>query len=226
VPACELRDAEDWQEWFHGYLRTYLERDLRDLAAIDQLEDFSRLMRMASLRVGGVLNQADLAPDARLSPATAHRYLNLLETSFQHVRVPPYASNRTKRLTKSPKLIWSDTGLGLHLARGTGPSRSHLENLVLMDLLAWRGSVRGRPEVLYWRTYEGMEVDFVIEVAGELIAVEVKATTRPRFRETAGLRAFRDLHRDIVRGGLLLHAGHEMEWLSEGVLGVPWWRVV
>jgi hypothetical protein len=226
VPAYELDDATDRREWFGGYVRTYLERDLRDLAAIEQLEDFNRLMRMASLRVGNVLNQADLARDAHLSPATAHRYLNLLETSFQLVRVAPYASNRTKRLTKSPQAFWSDTGLALHLARLTEPSGGHLENLVLGDLLAWRDSDPGRPEVLYWRTYDGVEVDFVLESGGELVAVEVKATTRPRFRDTAGLRAFREAHGDLVRSCLLLHAGDQVDWLAEGVLGAPWWRVV
>ena len=226
VPAYELHDPVDRQEWFQGYVRTYLERDLRDLAAIDRLEDFSRLMRMASLRVGGILNQADLARDAHLSPATAHRYLNLLETSFQLVRVAPYASNRTKRLTKSPKAFWSDTGLALHLARVTEPSGGHLENLVLADLLVWRDSAVRHPDILYWRTYDGVEVDFVLESGGELMAVEVKSTTRPRFRDTAGLRAFREAHGDLVRGALLLHAGVETGWLSEGVLGVPWWRVV
>ena len=226
VPAYELDAASDRYEWYQGYVRTYLERDLRELAAIDQLEDFRRLMAVASLRLGNVLNQADLARDAHLSPATAHRYLNLLETSFQLVRIPPYAGNLTKRLTKSPKVFWCDAALALHLGRSSEPTGAHLENLVLTDLLAWRESRRRRPEILYWRTYEGVEVDFVLEAEGQLLAVEVKSARRPRFRDTAGLRAFRDLHGDRVHGSLLLHAGDDVTWLSEGVLAAPWWRVM
>lgn len=104
---------------------------------------------------------------------------------------------------------------------------AHLENLVLTDLLAWRDSaVPDRPELFYWRTAVGEEVDFVIERGGELVGVEVKATTRPRAGDAAHLRAFRDEYGPAVRGCLLLHAGEAVEWLAPRVLAVPWWRVL
>jgi predicted AAA+ superfamily ATPase len=81
VPAHELRSADARARWFDGYIETYLERDLQTLARIDDLGDFRRLMRAAALRIGSVLNQADLARDVALSRPTAHRWLNLLETS-------------------------------------------------------------------------------------------------------------------------------------------------
>ena len=93
-----------------------------------------------------------------------HRWLNLLETSYLLVRLPAYAVNRTKRLIKSPKLYWGDTGVALHLAEADEPTGAHLENLVLHDLLAWRDARLERAEITYWRTAIGEEVDFVDRV--------------------------------------------------------------
>jgi predicted AAA+ superfamily ATPase len=229
VPALELDDDEARTLWFDGYVRTYLERDLQDLASIDNLVDFRRLMRAACLRLGNLVNQADLGRDTRFPRPTVHRYMNLLETSYQLVRLEPYSVNRTKRLIKTPKLYWSDTGLALHLSGQGGqaePGGFHLENLVLMDLLAWRDARVPRPEVLYWRTASGQEVDLVIEHRDGLLPIEVKASRRPGRQDVRGLEVFRDEYPDLFTGGLLLHDGDRVEWLSRGILGVPWHRVV
>jgi len=225
TPAIELDSHDARTIWFDGYVRTYLERDLQDLASIDNLLDFRRLMRAACLRIGNLVHQTELGRDTRIPRPTVHRYLNLLETSYQLVRVGPYSVNRTKRLIKTPKLYWSDPGLALHLA-GTEPLGAHLENLVLADLLAWRHGRIPRPEVLTWRTTTGLEVDFVVEARDGLIPIEIKAGGRPGSRDLRGLTAFRDEYPDLFRGGLLLHTGESTEWLSEGILGAPWHRVV
>ena len=115
------------------------------------------------------------------------RYLDLLETSYQLVRLEPYSVNRTKRLIKAPKLYWTDAGLALHLGDEDGPGGAHLENLVLSDLLAWRDAEPARPSVLYWRTAGGEEVDFVLERRGRLLALEVRATPRPNHRDARHL---------------------------------------
>ena len=166
--------------WFDGYVRTYLERDLQSLSSIAALPDFRRLMRAACLRLGQLLNQTELGRDVGLPQPTVHRYLNLLETSYLLVRLPAYAVNRTKRLIKSPKVYWGDTGVALHLSQEREPRGAHLENLVLHDLLAWRDARLDLAEVYYWRTAVGDEVDLVIEAGDRLLPVEVKATTRPR----------------------------------------------
>jgi predicted AAA+ superfamily ATPase len=183
-------------------------------------------MRAASLRVGQLVNQTELGRDVALAQPTVHRYLNLLETSYQLVRVPAYAVNRTKRLIKTPKLYWSDTGLAQHLSGVSSPGGASLENLVLMDLLSWREGRKHPAEVLYWRTATGEEVDFVLEVDDEVIPIEVKATTRPRNADTKGLRAFREEYADRARPGLLLHVGETIERLAPNIIAAPWWRVI
>jgi predicted AAA+ superfamily ATPase len=225
TPALELTTPADRTIWFDGYVRTYLERDLQDLASISALPDFRRLMQAACLRVGQLLNQTELGRDVGLPQPTVHRWLNLLETSYLLVRLPAYAVNRTKRLVKSPRIFWGDTGVALHLG-ASAPTGAHLENLVLHDLLAWRDAQVDRVELAYWRTTIGEEVDFVIEAGGKLLPIEVKATSKPRLGDCSHLRTFRQEYGRKARAGLLLHTGRTVEWLTPDVLAVPWWRVL
>jgi len=226
TPAVHLRRREDRAVWFEGYVRTYLERDLRDLSAVSALPDFQRLMRAASLRIGQLVNQTALGRDIALPQPTVHRYLNLLETSYILVRVPAYAVNRTKRLMKSPKLYWCDTGLALHLAGGPQPAGAHLENIILQDLLAWAGARLERPGIHCWRTTIGEEVDFVVEAGEQLLPVEVKATGWPGLGDVRHLRTFRKEYAPNARSALLLHTGNQLRWIAPDVLAAPWWRVV
>ena len=226
APALQLETARDRAIWFDGYVQTYLERDLRQLSAVSSLPDFRRLIRATCLRVGQVTNQTELGRDTALSQATVHRYLNLLETSYLLVRLPAYAVNRTKRLIKSPKTYWSDTGLALHIAQVAEPLGAHLENLVLQDLLAWRDARLDRAEIAYWRTTNGAEVDFVLEAGSRLLPIEIKSTRRPRLRDAAHLRAFQAEYGPQAAPGLLLHDGTVREWLVPDVLAAPWWSVL
>ncbi|OFW08012.1 MAG: ATPase [Acidobacteria bacterium RIFCSPLOWO2_02_FULL_67_36] len=226
TPALELESRDARATWFAGYVRTYLERDLQEISSVTALPDLRRLMRAACLRLGQLTNQTELGRDVALPQPTVHRYLNLLETSYQLVRVPAYAVNRTKRLIKTPKLYWADTGLALHLAGVDEPEGAHLENLVLGDLLVWRESQSKPPEILYWRTATGEEVDFVLEIGRTLVPIEVKATRHPRVEDARHLRSFRDEYKARTRTGLLLHAGDRTEWLAPGILSAPWWRVL
>jgi uncharacterized protein len=226
-PAVAIGGVSDDSRalWFDGYVATYLERDLRDLQAVGNLQDFQALMHAAALRIGDLLNTAELARDARMPATTAHQYLNLLETSYQAVRLPAYARNRTTRLIKTPKLYWSDTGLALHIGGGD-PTGAHLENYVLADLLAWRDTETPRPEVTYYRTAGGAEIDFMVEHRGSILAVEVKANTAPAHRDGVHLDRFVAESGSSVRGGVLLHGGDRAFWLTERVLAAPWWTVV
>ena len=226
TPALGLDGAEARSLWFDGYVRTYLERDLQSLASLGNLVDFRRLMRAAVHRLGGLINQADIGRDLQLPRTTVQRHLDLLETSFQLVRLPPYSLNRGKRLVKSPKLNWSDPALALWLSGAGVVSGEHLENLVLVDLLVWRDGQAPAPNVLFWRTTTDREVDFVVEAGERLLAIEVKATANPGLADVRGLRLFRQDYPDRFAGGLLLHGGRATQWMAEGILAAPWWRVL
>jgi len=226
VPAHQLFTLEERALWFSGYLQTYLERDLPELRAVENLGDFRRLAQAACLRIGSLLNQAELGRDVGLAQPQVHRFLNVLEASFLTIRLPAYAVNRTKRLIKAPKLYWGDTAFALYLSGETEPRGAHLENLVLLDLLAWRELETPRPEILYWRTAGGVEVDFVIETPHRLLPIEVKTATRAVPADARGLENFLDEYKDKCDGGLLLYGGDEVFPLTQRVLAAPWWRVL
>ncbi len=151
--------------------------------------------------------------------------MNLMETSYQAIRLPAYSVNRTRRLIKAPKLYWGDSALALHLAGETEPRGAHLENLVLTDLFAWRDVQARRPEILYWRTATGQEVDFMIETPKRLLPIEVKATARVMPADARGLEVFLDEYTGAADGALLLYGGAETFLLTKGVLAAPWWMV-
>lgn len=125
-----------------------------------------------------------LGRDVGMPQPTVRRYLNLLETSYLLVRLPAYSVNRTKRLIKSPKTYWTDSGVALHLAQGVSPSGVHLENLVLNELLVWRDAREEHAELFYWRTTTGEEGDLVIEAGGKILPIEIKASAKPTPADT------------------------------------------
>ena len=225
VPAHELRGDVARQTWHSGYVQTYLERDLQTLRAVENLAEFRRLMRAACLRIGGLINQTELARDVGISQPQVHRFLNLLEVSYHAIRLRAFSVNRTRRLIKAPKLYWSDTGLALYIAGESEPRGAHLENLVLMDLLAWRDVQARQPEILYWRTATGHEVDFLIETPKRLLPIEVKTAARVGPSDARSLEAFLDDYKDRSDGGLLLHGGRDTFQATRRVLAAPWWRV-
>jgi uncharacterized protein len=225
VPALQLTSQDERSLWFTGYTQTYLERDSQELGGVASLVDFRRLMRAVCLRLGNVVNQTEVARDLGLSQPTVHRHLDLLELSHQLVRLPAYSVNRTKRLIKSPKAYWTDTAMALHLAGEKSPGGCHLENMILCDLLAWQGSSEGQ-ELFYWRTTTGEEVDFVIEWKGKLLPMEVKATLHPRLADAGHLLTFREEYKRTALPALLVHAGDDVRWLAEGILAVPWWKLI
>lgn len=201
-------------------------RALPDLRAVENLADFRRLAQAICLRVGSLLNQAEIGRDVGLSQPQVHRFLNVLEASFLAVRLAAYAVNRTKRLIKAPKIYWCDTAFALYLSGEAEPRGAHLENLVLLDLLAWRDLQVPRPEVLYWRTAGGAEVDFVIDAGKRLLPIEVKASARVAPADAKGLETFLDEYGKRSDGGLLLYGGDEVFPLTRRVLAAPWWSVL
>lgn len=227
VPAL-AEDAGFRVRWFDGYVQTYLERDLRQLSAIDQLMEFRRLMQLCAVHNGRLLNIASLATDAGLAAATARRYVNLLELSFQLTRVPAYAVNRGKRLIKAPKLLWTDTGLAAHLA-GIADSDNlvrgrewgfWLENWVGNHLLVWAGLHVPRIHITHWRTADGREVDFVVETGHRLMPVEVKATSRLSSKDLVGLNAFLDTY-EAASFGVVACPCPAPKVLSSRVIALP-----
>lgn len=215
--------------WWQGYVSTYLERDLRAFSQVGSLSDFRRVMELASLRTGQLVNQTEIARDAGVSQPTVHRYLNLLETSFLLHRLPAYAKSRTKRLVKSPKVYWADPALAVFLMgyyeveslREAREAGAVFENLLLVHFQALADLLLPTGRLYYWRTVSGVEVDFVLEWGRKLVAFETKLAATPRYRDARGLVAFLAEYPGCS-AGILVHCGEEVLRLGERIVAVPW----
>lgn len=219
--------ADQQADWLQGYIEAFLAYDIAELSALSKPLDLLRLMRAACKSLGQPEHQAAWAQATGLTTSTVSRWTDLLSVTYQLIRVPAFSVNRTSRLTRKPRLYWSDPAMALHLAGYPAPGGAHLENMVLADLNAWCSAQSQRPVVHHWRTTTHAEVDFVVERPdGSVLPIEVKATTSPGVSDTAGLRAFLDEYADIAAGGLLLHGGSEIHTLGRGIVAAPWWQVM
>jgi uncharacterized protein len=230
-PALEIDSDANRGLWFAAYTQTYLERDLRQLSAVSSLPDFQRIMALGAQRTGKLLNQADLARDAALSHATAHRYLNLLQTGCLITRLAPLATNPSAALVKAPKLLWTDCGLAASLA-GIKSSTDlaqrmdagfWLEQTLFQTLQSWRALEPQRRKLHFWRDRAGREVDFILEQDGKLVALEIKAGSQVTARDAAGIGALRDSLRrkDSLVRSAVLHAGKPRA-LDANFFALPW----
>jgi uncharacterized protein len=229
MPGTLEMSDDTRREWYAGYRTTFLERDLRQLARIEHLSEFGRLMSLALLRSGGLLNRSDLAADAGLDHKSASRYLGLLEVAYQIALLPPYFVNVGKRLVKAPKVLALDSGLVAQVAGlatwegavtagrdGSLLETSVLDDLITSDLLSGLGSRHH-----YWRTSAGAEVDLVVEPPVGIVAVEVKSAATVRWRDLSGLRSLRRDVGERWRLGILAYTGAECRELDEGIVAVP-----
>jgi hypothetical protein len=190
--------SEDRDFWFTGYVQAYLERDLRHISQIDQLPDFQKVMRFAALRTGRLLNQSEIARDAAIPQPTCHRYLNLLEAGYQISRLPVYAANRTKSLTKAKKLFWNDCGLAAWLAGLRSPGdlarRPDIgiwfEQALFQTFHSWTAMDPLRRKAYYWRDAHGHEVDLVIEKDDRIVAIEIKSSSTVAPADAKNLHVF------------------------------------
>lgn len=229
-PTPALMDDERARHtWFEGFRQTYIERDLRDLAHIANLPEFSRLMAIVALRTSRLLNASELAREIRLPNTTLRRYLHLLEQTFQIALLMPYATNRAKRLVKTPKLFATDTGLACHLAAAfdwptldrrnlAGPM---LETFVHSEIRKLADLAAPRPTLSFWRSHDGDEVDVLIERGDEVVGIETKASATINRRDISGLEAARDALGKRWRMGVVLHGGTDAVAFGDRTIALP-----
>jgi uncharacterized protein len=173
----------DPSDFYPNYIQTYLERDVRSLQNIQDLNLFVRFLGLCAGRVGQLLDYTSLANDCGVSLNTVKSWISVLEASYILFLLQPHHSNFNKRLVKRPKLYFYDTGLCCSLLRIEDLSQlnnhylkgSLFENLILCEFLKRRFN-HGKPSNIYfWRDHRGMEIDLIIENANGLIPVEIKS---------------------------------------------------
>lgn len=229
-PASLARAPASRRRWFDSYRQTYLERDLRDLANIEHLTDFGRLLVLTAVRSGQILNVANLSGELGRPHMTVRRYLDLLALTYQISLVPAYTTNVGLRLVKTPKLYFTDTGLACYLSGASdwnalvrqGRLGSMLETWVANELAKWTALQNEDFHVYFWRTHSGQEVDFLLARGEELIAIEVKAARHVEHRDLTGIEACEQALGKRIRFSLVLYGGGELVALGPRRLAVPY----
>ena len=210
----------DPTEWLASYVATYLERDVRTLARIADLNDFQRFLGLSAGRSGQVLNYSALASDCGISQPTAKAWLSILEASFLVYILPAWSGNIRKRLTRSPRMIFLDTGLlcwllGLrapdHLANH--PLRGQIfESWGIAEVIKRRLHAGESHGLYYYRDQSGLETDLIIEQAGQAHLVEFKAGQTVTRRALSTLtRVQNSLPPDYVKKMTLIHGGDQTQ---------------
>ena len=229
-PAVARHSATRRDAWFQSYVITMLQRDIRDLANIADVTAVPRLLSVVAARAGGLLNFADLSRSVSLPQTTLKRYFALLEATFLVQLLRPWARNLGKRIIQTPKVYLNDTGLLAYLLGATVDSLKAegnligavLENFVLMELRKQSTWSATQPELFYWRTASGQEVDIVLEDrAGRVAGVEVKAAATLSGSDVRGLQALANAAGKHWLRGVVLYTGTEVIPFSANLHGVP-----
>ncbi len=220
-------DAPDFME---AYISAYVERDVREILRVGNLMTFQRFVQLCAGRSGQILNFSALAADCGISHSTSREWLSVLETSSIIHLLQPYHNNFAKRIIKSPKLFFIDTGLMCHLLRIrkaselTGhPLYGHIfETFVVSEIFKSFIHRGERPPLYYWRDRTGHEVDALLDLGMQLTAIEVKAGQTIPSDAFKGLKTFSEIKG--VRADSVLITGGKQSGLREGVRVRTWWQ--
>lgn len=227
-PELASEPQRDAQLWFSSYLQTYLERDVRQLRQIGDLGEFQSFLRVLAARSGQILNLTDVSRDLGIALNTAKAWLSILEATSVVIVLRPYFRNTGKRLVKSPKVYFTDTGLLCHLAGLRDPlhaasspmSGTIVETAVITEVIKRALHSGEQPAVYFYRTSSGVEVDLVIEKGETIVPVEIKQTATPGPNLAKGLRAFMSDY--VCPQGWLVHLGDVSLPVAPGVMAVPY----
>ena len=216
------------RDWFTAYRFTYLERDVRQITNVGNLADFSRLFQTVAARSSQLLNIAALSRDVGLKASTAGRHLSVLEASFQIQLLAPWFSNLGKRLVKSPKVYWQDTGLLGHLlgvANWPDAAKQSLdgplfETFIMMEVAKQIDVFQPDLRLHFIRSHDGLEVDGLLLRGLKQLPFEIKASGTVRMEDAAPLEKYMDLS-GVAPFGLVFYRGTDCRRLSRRVLAVP-----
>lgn len=225
--GLHLRQRRDW---FDSYLRTLLERDVRDISHVEGIRSFPTLMTMMAGRVGNIMNYADVSRTANLAKTSVVRYVSLLEAMFLIFALPAWSNNFEKRLVKAPKVYFCDSGLlcrllnigAERLLEDRSVAGAIAENFVGAELqkqLSWSQTFA---HLFHLKTQNGYAVDFVLEgESGKLVGVEVKCSSSVSQEDFKGLRWLEETAKKRFHRGVVLYTGTETHRFGKNMYALP-----
>jgi predicted AAA+ superfamily ATPase len=227
IPALhpERRDL-----WLRSYLRTYVERDVRQVKNITDLKAFEHFLALCAARHGQAFHKAELAREVGISQPTVSAWAGVLEASYVIALLPPYHRNFGKRLVKAPKLYFLDSALACVLTRqpdaGAALAGSMggplLEGWVVSETVKAFTMAGRKPDVYHWRSQDGLEVDLIVQAGGKLHPLEVKLSATPTARHMDPLRRFCAMAGGEAEPGLVVCMVEHRRPLPGGHMALPW----
>lgn len=224
----ELKPEQRWT-WFSQYISTYIERDLRDLSQIANLDAFQKVYKLFAFQTAQLLNMSNIASDIGIDSKTVAHYLSILESSYQCAKLSAYFSKQRKQVIKSPKVFYMDTGLvNFHQKNTDNASMLNrgawghiLETFVYSELHKEIKDMTIPASLHFWRTNNGAEVDFIIEYGAKLYPIEVKASAQINPLELRGLESFMEAENKKVDFGIVLYRTDKVQFIKKNILGIP-----
>ena len=203
-------------KWIPSYIQTYLERDVRDLLRIKELYQFQVFLQLCAGRIGQLFNYTDISNSVGVSDNTIRHWLSLLEASYIVYRTPPYFKNLGKRLIKSRKLYFYDTGLACHLLGIKNEDQlfqyynygSLFENFIINEITKHFTNKGDKPKIYFWRESNGLEIDLIIDKGLKLLPIEIKSSKTPRTDFTKNIDKVRSFpNSSHIEEGCVIYAG-------------------
>lgn len=226
-PAIYQRELNA-SDWHASYLTTYVERDVRQVLQVQNLATFTRFIRLCAARAGQLLNISSLAADAGISQSAAKQWLSVLEASYVLFLLQPYHENYGKRLIKSPKLYFYDTGLAAYLLGINDAQQMNIhssrpalfENLVVNEAIKSRLNLGKAHQCYFWRDSAGLEVDLIMQTSQGLLPIEVKSGQTIASDWFKNLKKWQEISESSVHPQLVY--GGEQSYVRNGVACQSW----
>ena len=231
LPEPQFLSPDVIPDFLSAYQRTYIERDVRLLAEVTDLQLFGRFLQLVSALTAQEINYSQLGRELGLTPQTAQRWLDILKATFQWFEIPAYSGNLIKRVSSKSKGYIADTGLACLTQAISTPKAigghplwgAIFETAVATELRKQTAFLPPKPNFYHWRAHSGAEVDMLLEYNGVLYPIEVKAKTNPSRRDTTGISAFRKRYPELnIARGLVVAPCSNVIQLSENDYATPW----
>jgi len=228
-PEPVSEPGRDIPLWHASYLQTYLERDVRTIRQVGDLTLFQSFLRALAARSAQLVNFTDIGRDLGVAANTIRAWVSVLEATYQIIILRPYYANVGKRLVKTPKVYFVDTGTLCNLAGLKDPEHAALgpmggsiiETAVVSEIFKTMLNRGEEPRIHFWRTSTGTEVDIIVEHERKLVPIEVKLSSTPSPAMASGIKALKALLGDRVAPGYLVHPGDVRLPLGDGVVALP-----
>lgn len=228
-PELAAQPNRGFSLWHASYIQTYLERDVRSIRQIGDLTQYQSFLRVLAARSAQLVNLSDVARDLGVAVNTIKAWLSVLEATYQVIVLRPYFANVGKRLIKTSKVYFTDVGTLCYLVglkepehAASGPMGGAIMETAVLSEIVRTLTHRGiDPQVYFWRTMAGTEVDFVIETGAGLIPIEVKLSATPRPSMGSAIRTFQVDMGSAAMPGYVVHPGDIRLPLGPGVTALP-----